>query len=184
MSRVTNKEELLGFFREMTLMRRMEIAADVAYKQRKIRGFLHLYNGQEAVASGLESQMSVDDHAITAYRCHAFLISRRTGVPVKEVLAELQGKSTGASKGKGGSMHMYARRFYGGMSILSVFCDLVFLLPRKRHRWRPGTSEILLFNFTLALFFHRLSFLAVSLASHSPPRFLWAQALLLRRRKF
>lgn len=116
MSRTTTKDELLGFFREMTRMRRMEIAADVAYKQKLIRGFLHLYNGQEAVASGIESQMTKDDHVVTAYRCHAHLITRRCGTPMREILAELYGKKTGCSKGKGGSMHMYNwdNHFYGG----------------------------------------------------------------------
>jgi len=98
----------------------MEIAADTAYKQKLIRGFLHLYNGQEAVASGIESQMTPDDHVVTAYRCHAHMITRRCGTPIKDVLAELYGKKTGVSKGFGGSMHMYSHKthFYGGNGIV------------------------------------------------------------------
>lgn len=122
MERTTNRDELLGFFREMTLMRRMEIAADVAYKQKLIRGFLHLYNGQEAVASGIESQLTKNDHVVTAYRCHAHLVTRRCGTPVREVLAELYGKKTGCAKGYGGSMHMYnwENHFYGGNGIVGA----------------------------------------------------------------
>jgi len=120
MKSTTNKEELLGFFREMTLMRRVEMAADVAYKNRMIRGFLHLYDGQEAIASGIESEMTPEDHVVTAYRCHAFLLTRRCATPPAAILAELFGKRMGTSEGKGGSMHMYnpARGFWGGNGIV------------------------------------------------------------------
>lgn len=72
----------------MSLMRRMEIAADVAYKQKLIRGFLHLYNGQEAVASGIESQLTKNDHVVTAYRCHAHLVTRYCSffLPIPQIL--------------------------------------------------------------------------------------------------
>jgi len=116
------REELLGYYREMNLVRRMEIAADGLYKQKQIRGFLHLYNGQEAVAAGLESALTPQDHVITAYREHAFLVSRRAGGMAKEVLAELTGRATGCSQGKGGSMHMYnvKKHFYGGNGIVGA----------------------------------------------------------------
>jgi len=120
MKTTTTKEELMGFFREMTLMRRVEMAADVMYKSQKIRGFLHLYDGQEAIASGIESELTAQDHVVTAYRCHAFLLTRRCGVNPAKVLAELLGKRMGCSEGKGGSMHMYnaEKGFWGGNGIV------------------------------------------------------------------
>jgi pyruvate dehydrogenase E1 component alpha subunit len=122
MQTTTTKEELLGFFREMTLMRRVEMAADVAYKNRLIRGFLHLYDGQEAIASGIESEMTPEDHIITAYRCHAFLLTRRCGTKPVNIFAELFGKKLGVSQGKGGSMHMYnaERGMWGGNGIVGA----------------------------------------------------------------
>jgi len=120
MKTTTNKSELMGFYREMTLMRRTAIAADVAYKNRLIRGFLHLYDGQEAVASGIESELTPEDHVVTAYRCHAFLLTRRCGNSPDQILAELFGKKIGISEGKGGSMHMYnpEKNFWGGNGIV------------------------------------------------------------------
>jgi pyruvate dehydrogenase E1 component alpha subunit len=103
-------------------MRRVETVSQALYQRREIRGFLHLYNGQEAVASGLEASITKDDHVITAYRCHAHLLSDRCGTHPKEVLAELTGRSGGCAQGKGGSMHMYNAKtnFYGGNGIVGA----------------------------------------------------------------
>jgi pyruvate dehydrogenase E1 component alpha subunit len=119
---VATKKELLEYYTEMSLIRRVEIASQNLYQKRQIRGFLHLYNGQEAVCTGLDSVLTPKDGVITAYRDHGYMLTKRVGGTAKEVLAELVGKTTGCSKGKGGSMHMYKidRQFFGGNGIVGA----------------------------------------------------------------
>lgn len=116
----TTKEELLGFHEEMYRVRRMEIACDTEYKARNIRGFCHLYDGQEAVASGLQAGLDKTDNVISTYRCHALQLVR--GDSVSSILAELFGLEQGSSMGKGGSMHFYSKknRFWGGAGIVGA----------------------------------------------------------------
>lgn len=114
----TDKSTLLQMYKDMIVVRRMEMAADALYKAKKIRGFCHLVVGQEAITVGLEHAISKEDSVITSYRCHGLTYIR--GVPVKEILGELMGKRSGVSYGKGGSMHMFAPGFYGGNGIVGA----------------------------------------------------------------
>jgi pyruvate dehydrogenase E1 component alpha subunit len=96
----------------------MEMAADRLYKEKKIRGFCHLSTGQEAVAVGIEHAIDKEDAVITAYRCHGFALMR--GGSVKSITGELLGRREGIAHGKGGSMHMFAKGFYGGNGIVGA----------------------------------------------------------------
>jgi pyruvate dehydrogenase E1 component alpha subunit len=109
---------LLDLYRQMTLCRRFEEAAARAYSQGKIRGFLHLYIGQEAVAVGAISAAESTDYIVATYREHAHYLAR-TG-DARGAMAELFGKSTGCVGGRGGSMHLFdaRQRFMGGWAIV------------------------------------------------------------------
>jgi pyruvate dehydrogenase E1 component alpha subunit len=112
------KDQKLELYRTMLRIRRFEERSLRAYQAKKIGGFLHLYIGQEAIAVGCCSLMGKDDHVITAYRDHGHAIA--VGMPLNPLMAELYGKVTGCSKGKGGSMHYFdpSRNFWGGHGIV------------------------------------------------------------------
>ncbi|MEJ2513204.1 MAG: pyruvate dehydrogenase (acetyl-transferring) E1 component subunit alpha [Anaerolineales bacterium] len=114
------KEEYLDLYHQMVLIRRVEERAAELYQQGKIGGFLHLYIGQEAVSTGLVAARQPQDRMITAYRDHGLAIN--VGISAKQVMAELLGKATGISKGKGGSMHMadVENNFWGGHAIVGA----------------------------------------------------------------
>jgi hypothetical protein len=115
-----SKNELIDMFKLMYTMRRMEITHDNEYKARNIRGFCHLYDGQEAVATGIQYAFENTDSWITSYRCHCVALAR--GKSVSSIVGELFGNAIGSSKGKGGSMHFYDKKanFYGGQGIVGA----------------------------------------------------------------
>ncbi len=119
-----DKSEHLDLYHQMVLIRRLEENAAELYQQGKIGGFLHLYIGQEAVSTGLISARKPLDRVITAYRDHGVAIN--CGLSANEVMAELLGKATGCSKGKGGSMHMAdpEKNFWGGHAIVGAHLPL------------------------------------------------------------
>jgi pyruvate dehydrogenase E1 component alpha subunit len=112
------REHALGLLREMLLIRRFEEKSAELYTQGKIRGFLHLYIGEEAVAVGAMRAFASDDAIVATYREHGQALAR--GVPAGAVMAEMYGKANGTSRGRGGSMHIFdaSRRFYGGYAIV------------------------------------------------------------------
>jgi pyruvate dehydrogenase E1 component alpha subunit len=113
-----SKETYMYWYESMYMMRKFEEKAGQLYGQQKIRGFCHLYIGQEACAAGAVSALEKGDKYITAYRDHAHPLA--LGTDPKHIMAELYGKETGVSKGKGGSMHMFdkERGFVGGHGIV------------------------------------------------------------------
>jgi pyruvate dehydrogenase E1 component alpha subunit len=112
------KEQQLDLYYQMVVIRRAEERGAELYQAGKIGGFMHLYIGQEAVSTGLIAAREARDRVITAYRDHGVAIN--CGIPTKEMMAELLGKATGVSKGKGGSMHMASveHNFWGGHAIV------------------------------------------------------------------
>jgi len=113
-----SKDDALKFYTQMQNIRRLETTAGNLYKAKQIRGFCHLYSGQEAVCVGMKASLEDGDSVITAYRAHGWTYIM--GVSLLGVLAELTGRSSGCAKGKGGSMHMYAKDFYGGNGIVGA----------------------------------------------------------------
>ena len=115
-----SNDELLAFYREMLLIRRFEERAGQMYGMGLIGGFCHLYIGQEAVVTGVQSALAKTDSVITGYRDHGHMLA--AGIDPKIVMAELTGRAAGISHGKGGSMHMFSveHGFYGGHGIVAA----------------------------------------------------------------
>jgi pyruvate dehydrogenase E1 component alpha subunit len=111
-------EEALSRLREMVRIRRFEEKCAELYGAGKIRGFLHLYIGEEAVAAGAMPVLGAEDAVVATYREHGHALAR--GVPAGRIMAEMFGKREGCSRGRGGSMHLFdvSRRFYGGNAIV------------------------------------------------------------------
>lgn len=115
-----SKKQYLSWFEIMYRIRKFEERTLYAYSQQKIRGFCHVYIGQEAIAAGLTSGITKDDKLVTAYRQHGIALSR--GLDANSCMAELFGKSTGCAKGKGGSMHFFSKEhnYFGGNGIVGA----------------------------------------------------------------
>lgn len=116
---IPKKETLLEWYRQMVLIRLFETRCDELYREKKITGvYLHLYSGHEAVGVGALAALTPEDHVITAYRDHGLALIR--GVHPNPIMAEMMGKKTGTSGGKGGSMHIASREhnFWGGYAIV------------------------------------------------------------------
>lgn len=115
-----SKETYRLWYETMLRIRRFEERTLLAYNQQQVRGFCHVYIGQEAIAAGMVSALRPEDAVVTAYRQHGTAISR--GVSTKAALAELYGKVTGVNKGKGGSMHFFSKkhRYFGGNGIVGA----------------------------------------------------------------
>jgi pyruvate dehydrogenase E1 component alpha subunit len=113
-------DDLLGYYRDMLLIRRFEEKAGQLYGMGLIGGFCHLYIGQEAVVVGLQSNCIEGDQVVTSYRDHGHMLA--CGMDPKGVMAELTGREGGYSRGKGGSMHMFSteKKFYGGNGIVGA----------------------------------------------------------------
>jgi pyruvate dehydrogenase E1 component alpha subunit len=113
-------DEMLGYYREMLLIRRFEEKAGQLYGMGLIGGFCHLYIGQEAVVVGMQAAIAPDDAVITSYRDHGHMLA--CGMDPRGVMAELTGREGGYSRGKGGSMHMFSKEknFYGGHGIVAA----------------------------------------------------------------
>ena len=135
------QDELLGYYRDMLLIRRFEERAGQLYGMGHIGGFCHLYIGQEAVVVGMEAVKREGDQTITGYRDHGHMLA--CGMDPKGVMAELTGREGGYSKGKGGSMHMFSKEkeFYGGHGIVGAQVPLgVGLAFANRYREEPKVS--------------------------------------------
>ena len=121
---VADKSKYMDLLCQMMLIRRFEEKASEMYMRGKIGGFLHLYIGEEAIATGAMSVLSPDDYVVSHYREHGHALAR--GMDPRRIMAELFGRSTGTSKGKGGSMHLFdaSRGFLGGYAIVGAMMPI------------------------------------------------------------
>jgi len=136
-----SRDRALALVGEMIRMRRFEERCAEDYARSKIRGFLHLYIGQEAVATGVMRALGDDDSVVATYREHAHALAR--GIPMDAIMAEMYGKAAGVSRGRGGSMHLFwkPRRFYGGHAIVAGGLPVaVGLALAERMRGGPGVA--------------------------------------------
>lgn len=133
-------------YREMLRIRRFEAKCAELYQAQKIRGFLHLYDGEEAVAVGIMQALEERDAVVATYRDHGQALAR--GLPMGALMAELFGKVEGCSRGRGGSMHFFdrARRFFGGNAIVGGGLPLAIGIAMADRQLRPGAITACFFG--------------------------------------
>jgi pyruvate dehydrogenase E1 component alpha subunit len=141
-----DRAHLPRLYREMLRIRRFEAKCVELYQAQKIRGFLHLYDGEEAVAVGVMAALEPRDAVVATYREHGQALAR--GVPMNSVLAEMLGKVEGCSRGRGGSMHLFdrAHRFFGGNAIVGGGLPLAAGIAMADKRLRPGAITACFFG--------------------------------------
>jgi len=141
-----SKDQLLAWYRQMALIRRVEELAAKAYMQRKILGFCHLYIGQEAVAVGATAALQDADVVVSAYRDHGHIMAR--GTSPRAMMAELFGKATGTTRGVGGSMHLADREknFWGGYGIVGGHINLAVGAAFASHYRGDGDVALVYFG--------------------------------------
>lgn len=140
-SETLSTDTLLEWYQTMSLMRQFETEAERCYQEGLIAGYHHVYSGQEGVAVGAFAHLGAKDHIITTYRDHGPALAR--GIDAKAVMAELHGKATGTSKGKGGSMHLANRKlnFWGGYAIVAGHIPLgVGIALAEQYRGTNGIT--------------------------------------------
>jgi pyruvate dehydrogenase E1 component alpha subunit len=140
-SELPGKDRCLGYYRQMLRIRRFEEKCAELYKAQKIRGFLHLYIGEEAIATGVIEQLDERDAVVATYREHGHALVR--GLSMRSVMAEMYGKVEGCSRGRGGSMHLFSaeRGFFGGHAIVGAGLPVaVGLALAKRRRGGSGLA--------------------------------------------
>ncbi len=141
-----DRDHLHGLYRQMLRIRRFEAKCVELYQAQKIRGFLHLYDGEEAVAAGVTAALGPRDAVVATYREHGHALAR--GVPMDRILAEMLGKLEGCCRGRGGSMHLFDRehRFFGGNAIVGGGLPLAAGIALADQRLRPGTITACFFG--------------------------------------
>ncbi len=140
------RSSLHALYRQMLRIRRFEAKCVELYQAQKIRGFLHLYDGEEAVAAGVMAALGPGDAVVATYREHGHALAR--GVPMNAILAEMFGKLEGCCRGRGGSMHIFDRRqrFFGGNAIVGGGLPLAAGIALADQRLRPGAITACFFG--------------------------------------
>ena len=170
-----NRPQLQNLYADMLRIRRFEAKCTELYQAQKIRGFLHLYDGQEAVAVGVLAALSAADAVVATYLEHGHALAR--GVPMKLLLAEMLGKVEGCCRGRGGSMHIFdrERRFFGGNAIVGGGLPLAVGIAMADKQLRPGAV-------TACFFWRRGSRRGCVSREHEPGRHLAAARVVCLRK--